>query len=47
VEKAPVLRRVLEGEEEPRELPGVLVRDSLWIVDRRAASMLSHQDARV
>ena len=45
VDKAPVLARVLQGPREPDELPSQLIApthgESIWLVDRAAASLLS------
>jgi 6-phosphogluconolactonase len=44
-DKAPVLKRVLEGPREPDELPSQLVApadgESIWLLDRAAASQLT------
>ena len=40
-EKAAVVARVLEGDEQPRALPAALLRNGTWLLDRAAAARLT------
>ena len=45
--KAAILREVLEGDADPHQLPARLIRpedgELLWLVDRKAGSLLRHE----